>query len=40
MIQQGVYTLEGIAEQLGFSSAFHLSTAFKNVYGMSPSKRN
>jgi AraC-like DNA-binding protein len=38
MIEQGVYTLEGIAEQLGFSSAFHLSTAFKKAYGVSPSK--
>lgn len=38
MIQQDIYTLEGIAEQLGFSSAFHLSTAFKKVYGKSPSR--
>ena len=37
MLQQGVYTLEGIAGQLGFSSAFHLSAAFKKVYGASPS---
>lgn len=38
MIEQGIYTLEGIAGQLGFSSAFHLSAAFKKVYGTSPSK--
>ncbi len=37
MLEQGIYTLEGIAEQLGFSSAFHLSTAFKKAYGKSPS---
>ena len=30
------YTLDAVAEQLGFSSAFHLSAAFKARYGMSP----
>ena len=30
------YTLEAIAESLGFSSAFHLSAAFKKRYGLSP----
>jgi AraC-like DNA-binding protein len=30
------YTLEAIAEQVGFSSAFHLSAAFKKRYGLSP----
>lgn len=29
-------TLEVIAENLGFSSAFHLSTAFKRAFGQSP----
>ena len=29
-------TLESIAEQLGFSSAFHFSTVFKRVHGQSP----
>lgn len=29
-------TLEAIAQQLGFSSAFHLSSAFKKAYGESP----
>jgi len=38
MIQQGVYTLAGIAEQLHFSSAFHLSAAFKKEFGVSPSR--
>lgn len=31
------FTLEAIAEQLGFSSAFHLSAAFKKHFGVSPS---
>jgi AraC-like DNA-binding protein len=31
------YTLEAVAEKLGFSSAFHLSAAFKKHYGISPS---
>ncbi|HSI10260.1 MAG TPA: AraC family transcriptional regulator [Rariglobus sp.] len=30
------FTLEAIAEQLGFSSAFHLSAAFKKRFGVSP----
>lgn len=30
------HTLEVIAESLGFSSAYHLSGAFKKVYGLSP----
>ncbi|HAS83296.1 MAG TPA: hypothetical protein DCS43_11645 [Verrucomicrobia bacterium] len=38
MIQQGVYTLAGIAGQLNFSSAFHLSAAFKKEFGVSPSQ--
>ncbi len=38
MIQQGIYSLAGIASQLNFSSAFHLSTAFKQEYGVSPSQ--
>lgn len=38
LIQQGVYTLAGIAEQLHFSSAFHLSAAFKKEFGVSPSQ--
>lgn len=38
MIRQGVYSLAGIATQLNFSSAFHLSTAFKKQYGVSPSQ--
>lgn len=32
------HSLEEIAEQLGFSSAFHLSIAFKKVYKISPSE--
>jgi AraC-like DNA-binding protein len=38
LIQQGIYTLATIAEQLNFSSPFHLSTAFKNHFGVSPSE--
>jgi transcriptional regulator GlxA family with amidase domain len=30
------FTLEAIAEQLGFSSAFHLSAAFKKRFGVPP----
>jgi AraC-like DNA-binding protein len=29
-------TLASIADQLGFSSAFHFSTIFKRVHGQSP----
>lgn len=29
-------TLEALAQQLGFSSAFHLSSAFKRAYGIAP----
>jgi AraC-like DNA-binding protein len=36
MIGATPYTLEAVAEQLGFSSAFHLSAAFKSHYGVSP----
>jgi AraC-like DNA-binding protein len=37
LIQQGVYTLSAIAEMTNFSSAFHLSAAFKKHFGVSPS---
>ncbi len=37
LIQQGVYTLSAIAEMTNFSSAFHLSAAFKKHFGMPPS---
>jgi AraC-like DNA-binding protein len=36
MIGTTPFTLEAIAEQLGFSSAFHLSSAFKKRFGVSP----
>lgn len=36
MIGATPLTLEAIAEQLGFSSAFHLSAAFKAHFGVSP----
>lgn len=39
MIEQGTYTLAAIAEQLNFSSPFHLSAAFKQQFGTSPSAR-
>jgi AraC family transcriptional regulator len=38
MIEQGTYTLAAIAEQLNFSSPFHLSTAFKHQFGIRPSR--
>jgi AraC-like DNA-binding protein len=38
LIQQHVYTLAAIAEMLNFSSAFHLSTAFKKHFGVNPSE--
>lgn len=38
MIEQGTYTLAAIAEQLNFSSPFHLSTAFKQQFGIRPSQ--
>ena len=37
LIQQGVYTLSAIAEMTNFSSAFHLSAAFKKHFGVPPS---
>lgn len=37
MIRQGSYSLAFIAEQLNFSSAFHLSAAFKKQFGVPPS---
>lgn len=36
MIGATPFTLEAIAEQLGFSSAFHLSAAFKKRFGAPP----
>lgn len=36
MIGTTPFTLEAIAEQLGFSSAFHLSAAFKKRFGAPP----
>ncbi|MBC8040670.1 MAG: AraC family transcriptional regulator [Opitutaceae bacterium] len=36
MIGTTPFTLEAIAEQLGFSSAFHLSASFKKRFGVSP----
>ena len=36
MIGTTPFTLEAIAEQLGFSSAFHLSAAFKKRFGTPP----
>jgi len=36
LLSNGDSTLEDIAERLGFSSGFHLSTAFKQAYGISP----
>ncbi len=38
MIEQGTTTLAAIAEQLNFSSPFHLSTAFKQQFGIRPSQ--
>lgn len=37
ILQQRSYTLAAIAEQLNFSSAFHLSAAFKKQFGFNPS---
>jgi AraC-like DNA-binding protein len=37
LLQTSDGTLDDIASQLGFSSAFHLSSAFKKAYGESPS---
>lgn len=36
LIGETPFTLEAIAERLGFSSAFHLSAAFKKQFGVSP----
>lgn len=36
LVGAGAFTLAAIAEQLGFSSAFHLSAAFKKHFGRSP----
>lgn len=36
LLAAGDATLEDIATRLGFSSAFHLSAAFKQAYGISP----
>jgi AraC-like DNA-binding protein len=38
MIEQETYTLAAIAEQLNFSSSFHLSTAFKQHFGIRPAQ--
>ena len=37
LLQTSDGTLDDIASRLGFSSAFHLSSAFKKAYGLSPS---
>jgi len=37
MCQQHIYTLASIAEQLNFSSPFHLSALFKKEFGVNPS---
>lgn len=37
-LRLGIYTIAEIAVQLGFSSPFHLSKAFKKHFGTSPSK--
>ncbi|MCK5000265.1 MAG: helix-turn-helix transcriptional regulator [Anaerohalosphaera sp.] len=37
-LRLGIYTVAEIASQLGFSSPFHLSKAFKKHFGNSPSK--
>ncbi len=36
LLSSGDATLDNIAERVGFSSGFHLSTAFKRAYGQSP----
>ncbi|MET0261354.1 MAG: AraC family transcriptional regulator [Rariglobus sp.] len=36
LIGAGPCTLDSVAEQLGFSSAFHLSAAFKAQFGVAP----
>ena len=38
LIEQDTYTLAAIAEQLNFSSPFHLSNAFKQHFGIRPSQ--
>ncbi|NUP22712.1 MAG: helix-turn-helix transcriptional regulator, partial [Streptomyces sp.] len=35
-LREGDATLEAIARQVGYGSAFALSSAFKRVYGVSP----
>jgi AraC-like DNA-binding protein len=37
LLQTGDGTLDDISSRLGFSSAFHLSSAFKKAYGLAPS---
>lgn len=38
LLASGDATLDDIANRLGFSSAFHLSTVFKQSYGLSPNQ--
>ncbi len=38
LIEHGTYTLAAIAERLNFSSAFHLSNAFRQHFGVRPSQ--
>ena len=38
LLSSGDNTLEDIAARLGFSSAFHLSAAFKQAFGLAPDK--
>jgi AraC-like DNA-binding protein len=38
LLASGDATLDAIADQLGFSSGFHLSTAFKQTFGLSPER--
>lgn len=38
LLRLGIYTVSQIASQLGFSSPFHFSKAFKEHFGVAPSK--
>jgi AraC-like DNA-binding protein len=38
LLDLGVYSISEVSERLGYANPFHLSRAFKDYYGMAPSK--
>jgi AraC-like DNA-binding protein len=38
LLQLGLYTVQEVADQFGFSSPFHFSKAYRRLYGVPPSR--